>query len=494
MKNNKSILVTGATGYIGGRLVPKLLEKGYQVKVLSRDPTRLRGRKWDEQVEIYQGDVLKPDTLAPAMKDVSAAYYLIHNMSQFTNLQQRDLTMARNFAHAAKEAGIDRIIYLGGLGDSSSELSEYLKSSQETGRVLTEAGVPVTEFRATIVVGSGSISCEMIRFLTERVPVMTCPRWVFSKVQPIAISDVLSYLTSALEKPESIGRIIEIGGSDVLTYVEMIKGYAKKRDLKRIIIPVPGSFPRLSSYWVHWMTPVPASITRPLIEGLQSDVIVHDKTAAELFPEIQPMDYNSAVDRAINRLNQGKMETRWSDSMTSSMGDLIPTQLNTDEGMLFDKRHELVKASANIVYDTFTQLGGERGWLFFNWTWEIRGLIDRLFGGVGLRRGRRDPVEVRFGDAIDFWRVEAVRTNKLLRLRAEMKVPGKAWLQFDALPIQESDETKLVQTAYFDPKGLSGILYWYSLLPIHRVIFAGMIRKIKDLAEKTQKSENQTGK
>jgi uncharacterized protein YbjT (DUF2867 family) len=492
VENNKSILVTGATGYIGGRLVPKLLGEGYHVKVLSRDPTRLRGRKWDEQVEIYQGDAQKPDTLAAAMKNVSAAYYLIHNMSHSTDFLERDLTMARNFGHAAKEAGVDRIIYLGGLGDSSAELSEYLKSSQETGRTLAEAGVPVTEFRAAVVIGSGSILCEMIRFLTERIPVMICPRWVFTQVQPISIQDVLSYLASALKKPESIGRIIEIGGSDVLTYAEMMKGYAKKRGLKRIIIPVPISAPRLSSYWVHWMTPVPASITRPLIGGLQSDVIVHDGTAAELFPEIQPIDFDSAVDSALSGLNQGKIETRWSDSMTSSMGDLIPTQLDTDAGMLFDKRHVVVKAPANIVYETFSQLGGERGWLFFNWAWEIRGQIDRLFGGVGLRRGRRDPVEVRFGDAIDFWRVEAVRTNKLLRLRAEMKVPGKAWLQFDAIPIPETGETKLVQTAYFDPKGLFGILYWYSLLPIHRVIFAGMIRKIRDLAEKIQKSENQT--
>jgi hypothetical protein len=322
----------------------------------------------------------------------------------------------------------------------------------------------------------------MIRYLTERIPVMICPKWVYTRVQPIAIHDVLRYLTGALENSASRGKVIEIGGADVFTYGDMMKGYAKVRGLKRILLPVPVLTPRLSSYWVHWMTPVSASITRPLVEGLRNEVIVRDESAREIFPEIAPLDYETSVKRALVKLEKGQVDTRWTDAMFSSMGDLSPIVLTTLEGMIFERRSIEVQASADHVFRTFSRLGGEVGWLYFDWAWRLRGTFDRLLGGVGLRRGRRDPEDIRVGDALDFWRVEAVEEGKLLRLRAEMKVPGKAWLQFKVAP-QENGTSQLNQTAYFAPKGLFGLLYWYILYPIHGLIFSGLLRRLKGLAE-----------
>ncbi len=483
---NKKVLVTGATGYIGGRIVPRLLNLGYRVRLLVRDPARLQGREWVGMVDIVQGDVFKPDTLSAAMDGVAAAYYMIHSMSENQDFHERDLIAAHNFGEAAKIAGVEQIIYLGGLGDPQADLSEHLASRQATGLALAEAGVPVTEFRAAIIVGSGSVSFEMIRYLTERIPVMICPKWVFTRVQPIAIEDVLTYLTAALENVESRGKVIEIGGTDVFTYGDMMKGYAKLRGLKRALIPVPVLTPRLSSYWVHWMTPVSASITRPLVEGLRNEVIVRDETAREIFPEISPMDYTSAVEQALASLEAGQVETRWTDALVSSMGDFSPVVLTTLEGMIIERRQVEIRASAEEIYGTFTRLGGEVGWLYFNWAWRLRGALDRILGGVGLRRGRRDSVDIRVGDALDFWRVERVEPGKLLRLRAEMKVPGKAWLQFEVTPL-ENGNAQLIQSAYFAPKGLFGLLYWYILYPLHGMIFSGLIRGVKKLAESESK-------
>jgi uncharacterized protein YbjT (DUF2867 family) len=483
------VLVTGATGYVGGRLVPRLLDAGYQVRCLVRDPARLQGRPWLDQVELVQGDVLKPETLLAAMQGVEAAYYMIHSMSGSGDFHRRDLAAARNFGGAAKAAGVRRIIYLGGLGDSDADLSQHLRSRQETGQALQEAGVPVTEFRAAIIVGAGSVSFEMIRYLTERIPVMICPSWVYTRVQPISVRNVLEYLVATLETPESAGRIVEIGGSDVLNYGDMMMGYAEVRGLRRVLVPVPVLTPRLSSHWVHWMTPLPAEIARPLIEGLRNEVIVRDDSARPLFPRIQPMDYKTAVKLALDDLEASQVETAWSDALVTSQGDVSPVALTTQDGMIIESRRRLVKASAADVYRAFTGLGGERGWLYANWAWEIRGLMDRMVGGVGLRRGRRDPNDLRVGDALDFWRVEAVETDRLLRLRAEMKVPGEAWLQFEAAP-QADKQTQLTQTALFAPKGLSGFLYWYLLYPFHGLIFSGMIRNVARLAEKMSEAED----
>jgi uncharacterized protein YbjT (DUF2867 family) len=478
---NVLVLVTGVTGYIGGRLVPELLASGYRVRVLVRDQNRLQGRAWLNQVEVVQGDVLDPASLVTAMSGVSAAYYLIHSMNGSGDFDQRDLQAARNFGDAAHTTGVERIIYLGGLGDPATDLSKHLRSRHQTGQALQEAGVPVTEFRAAIVVGSGSISFEMIRYLTERVPVMICPRWVFTRVQPIAIGDVLHYLVAALETPQSSGRIVEIGGSEVFTYGDMMLGYARARGLRRWLLSVPVLTPRLSSYWVHMVTPIPASIARPLIDGLRNEVIVRDETARELFPQIEPMDYSSAVSLALADLEVHHIETSWSDALATSQGDVVPVALSDQEGMIIERRQQIVSIPPNILFKMISSLGGQTGWLYSNWAWGLRGWIDRLAGGVGLRRGRRNPEVVRIGDAIDFWRVESVELDKHLLLRAEMKLPGRAWLQFETHSYS-GEQTRLVQIAFFAPKGLFGLAYWYLLYPIHRLIFAGMLRNLAQRA------------
>jgi uncharacterized protein YbjT (DUF2867 family) len=483
MSSGPRVLVTGATGYVGGRLVPRLLEAGYTVRVLARDPHRLQGRPWLEQVEVAQGDVLDLATLDAALTGVDVAYYLVHSMFGGRDFTRRDVTAARGFGQAAKAVGVGRIIYLGGLGDEGSALSRHLRSRQETGQALREAGVPVTEFRAAIIVGSGSVSFEMIRYLSERLPVMVCPRWTSTRVQPIAIRNVLDYLVAANEVPASAGHIVEIGGADVLTYGEMMLQYARARGLHRLLIPVPVLSPRLSSYWVHWVTPIPAPIARPLIEGLRNEVVVRSPLAHTLFPNITVLDYRTAVGLAVDRLYSGEVETSWSDALASSHPDAPPVELSTHEGMILEHRQRPVAASTRDVYRIFTGLGGARGWLYANWLWQLRGMLDRLVGGTGLRRGRRHPEVVRVGDAIDFWRVERVEPNRLLRLRAEMKLPGNAWLQFEATPIDHG-QALLGQTAYFAPRGLPGFLYWYTLYPLHRIIFSGLIRSVAHQAER----------
>jgi uncharacterized protein YbjT (DUF2867 family)/uncharacterized protein YndB with AHSA1/START domain len=482
--DNNLVLVTGATGYVGGRLVPRLLENGYRVRVLVRDPRRLQGRPWLEAVEVVQGDVLDPETLPAALQDVQTAYYLIHSMEGKADFVERDRNGGRHFGLAAKAANVERIIYLGGLGNPEDELSKHLRSRQLSGDALRQGGVPVTEFRAAIIVGSGSISFEMIRYLTERIPMMICPRWVFTHIQPIAIHDVLTYLLAAIQYPESSAEVIEIGGADVLTYGEMMLGYAAERGLKRRLIAVPVLTPHLSSYWVHWMTPIPAPIARPLIEGLRNEVVVRNDSARRIFPDIHPMGYQEAVHLALNKLDNGEVETIWSDALISSRGDVPPVYLAHEQGLIIERREIEVKAPPEAVYRLFSSLGGKRGWLALNAAWQLRGALDRLLGGVGMRRGRRSANEVRVGDAIDFWRVEAIEPNHLLRLRAEMKVPGRAWLQFESRP-QSNGRTKLVQTAFFEPKGLMGLLYWYLLYPIHAWIFGAMVHEI---ARQTEES------
>ncbi len=482
----KLILITGTTGYVGGRLVPRLLEAGYRVRCLARDPARLLGRPWVDQVEIVQGDVLKADTLAAALQGVDVAYYLIHSMKSSANFYQRDLTAAGNFGKAAKNAGVQRIIYLGGLVDPHRQLSEHLSSRQETGEVLRAAGVPVTEFQAAAIIGSGSLSFEMVRYLTERVPLMVCPSWVYTRTQPIAIRDVLNYLTAALEVLESAGQTIEIGGADILTYGDMMLGYAQARGLHRILLPVPVLTPRLSSYWVHWVTPIPAAMARPLIEGLRNELIVRSDTAHKLFPKIQPVGYQLAVERALARLDTGEVETIWSDALATSQGDITPLTLTTQDGMIIELRQQVVDAPPEVVYRVYTSLGGKRGWLYLDWAWRFRGILDRMIGGVGLRRGRRHPKEVRVGEALDFWRVEAVEPESLLRLRAEMKVPGRAWLQFESKP-QPNHQTLRQQSALFAPTGLYGLLGWDLLYPNHAMIFSGMVQRLAWRAETLQR-------
>lgn len=483
-------LVTGATGYIGGRLVPRLLAAGWRVRCLVRDATRLQGRAWGDDVETIEGDVLKPESLVDAMRGVEVAYYLIHSLGAGGDFSERDVQAARNFSAAAKSAGVARIIYLGGLGDPATELSTHLRSRHETGDALRESGVPVTEFRAGVIVGSGSLSFEMIRYLTERVPVMICPRWVYTRIQPIAVRNVLDYLVAALRVPASTVEIVEIGGADVISYGEMLMFYAEERGLTRWLVPVPVLTPKLSSYWVHFVTPIPATIARPLIAGLRNEIIVRDDCARRLFPDIQPLDYRTAVRLALEKLDARAVESAWSDALSTSARGAAPVTLTTHEGMIIERRQIAVDAPPGAIFRAFTGIGGTRGWLYLNWTWRLRGAIDRLFGGVGMRRGRRDADDIRVGEALDFWRVEAIEPGRMMRLRAEMKVPGKAWLQFEVNTPAGDAPPLLIQTAFFAPKGLFGFAYWYLLYPIHGLIFGGMLRQVAARAACTSASSS----
>jgi len=478
------ILVTGATGYIGGRLVPRLLESGYHVRCLVRDPLRLLGRTWSQDIEIVKGDIFDLPSVVQALQQIDIVYYLIHSMGGGQNFHELDLHAAEIFSYAAKEAGVQRIIYLGGLGDPNDNLSEHLRSRQKTGEQLRLSGIPVTEMRAAVIVGSGSLSFELIRYLTERLPIMICPKWVYTRVQPIAIRNVLDYLVSAIQNEESSGKIIEIGGKDILTYGEMIQQYAEIRGLKRYLVPVPVLTPRLSSYWVHLVTPLPANIAQPLIDGLRNEVIVKDGSGQALFGQIDLLDYKNSVLAALSKLQAKEVETVWSGALVTTQGTVAPVILKTIEGMVTEHRQVVTPVPTANIYKVFSGLGGDRGWLYMNWAWQIRGIIDRLFGGVGMRRGRRDPDNLRVGDALDFWRVEAVEPGRLIRLRAEMKVPGLAWLQFQTQTL-DNGNSLVSQTAFFAPKGLGGWVYWYVLYPIHSIIFSGMIHKIVEEAEST---------
>lgn len=480
-----STLVTGATGYIGGRLVPRLLAAGYRVRCMVRDPSRLEGRRWRDQVEVVAGDVLVPSSLAAAVRGVDTAYYLVHSMAGGHAFHERDLEGARNFSRALHDAGGRRLIYLGGLGDPNSDLSLHLRSRQQTGDALRESGIAVTEFRAAVIVGSGSLSFELVRYLTERVPILVCPRWVFTRVQPISTRNVLEYLVAALSTPASAGQVIEIGGADILTYAEMMTRYARVRGLARRVVPVPFLTPAYSAGWVHLVTPVPSGIARALIEGLRNEVVMHSDLAHRLFPGMTLLSYEDSVRLALERLDAGKVETTWNTALSTSAGEAQPVQLTTHEGMEIERRQLVVRAPADAVFRAFSSLGGARGWLSMNWAWQVRGLMDRMVGGVGMRRGRRHPTEVRAGDAIDFWRVERVDPDRLLRLRAEMKVPGRAWLEFRADPTSDGT-TLLTQEALFAPKGLLGWLYWYAMYPFHARIFSEMIRAIGRIAEQAQ--------
>lgn len=477
MDRSQTILVTGATGYIGGRLVPRLIQEGRRVRVLVRSRAKALSRPWSDRVETVTGDILCPDSLSHALAGTDAAYYLVHSMSKGANFHELDMQAARAFGRAASNAGVQRIIYLGGLGDPEADLSPHLRSRQETGRALGESGVPVTEFRAAVVVGSGSISFEMIRYLAERLPIMICPKWVYSRIQPIAVDDLLEYLNSALDTPESSGAIVEIGGKDVTTYKGLMLGYARARSLRRLLIPVPVLTPRLSSYWVHWMTPIPAGITAPLVEGLRNDVIVTNTLARSLFPHIEPRDYATAIGSVIRDLEEGRIDTAWSDAAGPTAEPEAATRLESRQGTIVERRRRAVAAPAAEVFRVFTGIGAARGWYFANWLWRLRGMLDRMLGGAGLRRGRRHPDNLRIGDALDFWRVEDVKPNRLLRLRAEMKLPGRAWLQYEVREAQNGT-AHLEQTATFIPKGLFGLAYWYALYPLHAWLFSGLIDAI----------------
>ncbi len=473
------VLVTGATGYIGGRLVGRLQGRGVRVRCVARDLGRLDGRRWPG-VELVQGDLADQHAVRRALADIDVAYYLVHSMAGGQTFPERDRHIAQSFEAAARQAGLRRIVYLGGLGDAAEIRSAHLISRQEVGRILAASGVPVIEFRAAVIVGSGSVSFEMIRYLTERLPVMITPRWVDFRCQPIAVRNVLDYLLEALDHPDAEG-VYEIGGPDVLSYRELMAEYGRVRGLRRLIVAFPVPHPEWSSRFIDVVTPIPYSIVKSLVASMHTDMVVRDDRAVHDF-RVQPMGYRAAVERALMRMASDEIETTWASSLASFSGDQAHSrQLAGHEGMLFERHRIGCSASPELVFAVVCALGGDTGWPAGNALWQLRGLIDRVFGGVGMRRGRRHPRQLRVGEPLDFWRVEALEPPHLLRLRAEMKLPGTAWLQFEVLP--DRDGARIEQTAFFDPHGLPGYLYWYAFLPFHRFIFPGLIRAVRARAQ-----------
>ena len=487
-----TILVTGATGYVGGRLVPCLLREGYTVRCFVRSADRLRAKPWSDEVEVAVGDALEADTVLPAMEGVDAVYYLIHSLGAGEDtFEDRDRKAATNVRRAAEEAGAQRIVYLGGMRPKGERQSKHLQSRIETGHVLRDGSVPVTEFRAAQIVGSGSLSFELVRYLTERVPILVCPRWVHTPTQPIAIRDVLQYLMGALEQPESAGEIIEIGGTDVFTYAEMFEIYSAVRGLNRWIVNVPFLTPRLSSHWIGLVTPISNTIARPLIEGLDNEVVVDDpEKARSLFPDIEPISFEAAVRLALRRTESGTIPTVWNSAVSSVPEQSPSAQLEISEGLYQEERSAHVEASPSVAFDTIEKLGGDTGWLYGDALWRFRGWIDQLLGGVGYRQGRRDEDTLRVGDTVDFWRVEARTEDRLLRFRAEMRLPGRAWLQFDVTPRDDGPGSCITQTTYFEPKGLSGTLYWNLVHWVHRFLFAGLFRSLTAWIEQRAEAQN----
>lgn len=477
------ILVTGATGYVGGRLVPCLLDEGYRVRCLVRDAEGLRDLPWRDRVEIIVGDALEPNSLPPAMNGVDAVYYLIHSLGAGEQaFVERDRQAATNVRRAAEEAGVERIIYLGGMRPKGKRLSKHLQSRMVTGDVLRDGSIPVTEFRAAQIVGSGSLSFELVRYLTERVPIMICPRWVQTPTQPIAIRDALRYLVAALRQPESAGQTIEIGSADVLTYAEMFELYAAVRGLRRWVVNVPLLTPRLSSHWIEFVTPFSNTIARPLIEGLDNEVVVDDPTVARsLFPDIEPMSFEAALRLALRHTESDAVPSVWNEAVDITLSPEPTVHIELREGVYREDWTVEVEAPADLAFETVERLGGRTGWLYGDILWRLRGWLDLITGGVGFRQQRRDPTRMEVGDPVDFWRVDA-RDDHRVRLRAEMKLPGRAWLQYETEPLDEN-RTRLVQTAFFEPKGLTGTLYWKLVRPLHKHVLGRQLHALADWIE-----------
>ena len=474
------VLVCGATGYVGGRLVPRLLEEGLQVRCLVRSPEKMSDFECRDHpnLTIIQGTLDDEDSIRDAASDVDVAYYLVHAMiSAGDDYDFRDRELANNFIRGLKGSTCQRIIYLGGLGEMGPDLSKHLLSRREVAEILQSSEIPTTVFRAAMIIGSGSASFEILRYLVDRLPIMITPKWVNVETQPIAIRDVLRYLVQCLDVSETVGRVVDIGGTDVLTYCEMMQVMATANGLsKRLILPVPVLTPRLSSGWISWVTPVNARIARPLAEGLRNRTVCRDDMAIQLMPG--PLrGVKEAIDAALGKLAAGEFETRW-----STAGEMPGDPSWSGGTTLREERSLEVNATCQDAFHAICQIGGKYGYWGADWLWSLRGWMDKLVGGPGLRRGRRHPTEIRFGEVIDFWRVNGYHPCELVRLHAEMKLPGKAELEFHIEPVSEG-RCKVRQTARFRPKGLLGLAYWYSVLPIHCFVFPTMLNGIKRDAE-----------
>ncbi len=481
-QSDRRILLTGATGYVGGRLLPLLEQQGFRVRCLARRPEALAGGV-AATTEVVAGDVLERASLTTAMADIDTAYYFVHSMGADRDFEDQDRIAAENFAQAAAAAHVRRIIYLGGLGNPDHELSKHLRSRQETGDVLRAHHSQVIEFRASVVIGSGSLSFEMIRALVERLPVMICPRWVQVKAQPIAVEDLLSYLHAAITLPPGPSQIYEIGGPDQVSYGQIMHEYARQRGLKRWMIPVPLLTPYLSSLWLGLVTPLYARVGRKLVESLRNPTLISNKAAQDTF-SIRPRSVREAITRALINEDRGFAATRWSDAYSAGG---VPRAWGGERfgSRLVDSRTVAVNASPEQAFTPIRRIGGRTGWYFGDPLWSLRGFLDLLVGGVGVRRGRRDPENLRVGDSLDFWRVELYEPPQRLRLQAEMKLPGRAWLEFEVTPGEHDQGSHIRQTAIFDPRGLFGLIYWYGVFPLHQCIFAGMLRNVARAAAKT---------
>jgi uncharacterized protein YbjT (DUF2867 family) len=470
------ILITGATGYIGGHLLQVLEKRGYRLRCLARRPEFLTSEV-APSTQVVKGDVLDRNSLIPALQGVSVAYYLVHSMASAGSFEDNDRKAALNFGEVAKAAGVERIIYLGGLGNDKEILSPHLRSRQEVGQILRKSGVPVLEFRASIVIGSGSLSFEMIRALVERLPIMITPKWVSMPAQPIAIEDLLAYLTAALHVPISSCRVYEIGGADQVSYADIMRVYARCRKMRvRMMIPVPVLTPYLSSLWLGLVTPLYARVGRKLIESIVHETVVRDDAALKLF-NIQPMGIEDAIRQTLINEDKEFSAMRWSEVLSSSAKP--SSWFGMRFGMrLVESRTAQIAEPPEVAFKPIQRIGGDAGWYAWNWFWRLRGFLDLLVGGVGMRQGRPNSENLRIGETIDFCRVEDYEPNQRLRLAVEMKLPGRAWLEFEVSGDDSSSTIR--QTAIFDPVGLFGRIYWYALYPLHQIVFRGMLRGIVD--------------
>ncbi len=469
-----SILLTGATGYVGGRLLRALERGGHTVRCLVRRPDNLRAAP-GAQREVVAGDVLDAATLPPAMQGIKTAYYLVHALAGGRDFVDDELNGARHFAAAARQAGVERVIYLGGLVPANEELSAHLASRRGVGQILREEGPPCCELRASIIIGSGSLSFEMIRALVQKLPVMITPSWTRRLAQPIAIEDVIDYLLAARTSPLPASQVVEIGGPEQVSYADLMRIFAEERGLRRPMWPVPVLSPRLSSYWLALFTPLQARIGAKLISSIRHDTVVTDPGPAAAF-EVYPRGVRDAVRRAIEHEDQQMATTRWSDALSSSQVERAGYGGVRYGSRLLDSREISVPTTPAQAFAPIRRIGGATGWYYGQWLWKLRGLLDQIAGGPGVRRGRRDPEALSRGDAVDFWRVRDVEPDRLLRLRAEMLVPGRAWLQYEVEP--DGDGSRIRQTAIFDPRGALGLIYWYMLWPFHQFVFGGMLREI----------------
>jgi uncharacterized protein YbjT (DUF2867 family) len=478
----RRVLVTGATGYIGGRLVPRLLEAGFQVRVIVRDAEKLNEVPWFSQVEILQGDLLNKADVLTATKNIDVLYYLVHAMGQHGDFESKELLGATNVAEAAKENKLSRIVYLGGLHPRAEKLSKHLRSRKEVGEILLASGVPTVAFQAGVIIGSGSTSFEMIRHLTDVLPVMTAPKWVGNKIQPIAVRDVLYYLVKAAELPASVNRTLDIGGPEVLKYSEMMNGYALEAGMKeRAILRLPVLTPYLASQWVNLVTPIPRSLAVPIIASLQHDCIMNEHDIDSIIPPPEGglTSYRRSVHLALGKMKEGDIETSWQNSsVDGAPSDPLPSDPEwTGHRVYLDIKERECAAPVEDLWAIIEGIGGDNGWYSLPIAWAARGFADKLVGGVGLRRGRIHPEKLRVGEAVDFWRVERIDHGSFLRLRAEMKLPGLAWLELSATA-KEDGTSHYTQRAIFFPRGLAGRLYWFSIIPLHGIVFNGMANRI----------------